>query len=209
MIRPEMKRWMTNILLPVSLVFSVLGIAEEDHVHEKLRAVLQGLEQAINEERYSDLAPYFSERMRVTTINQEFLASPQEIAPYFEKWFGDDGFLDKLEIHLNADVPTELYYGEDGKPAYGIARGSGDESYILSDGRSFDMKTRWTAILIPEPEGQWRILALHIGTDFLDNPILAVAESSLMVFAAGGGALGLLLGGGLMWWYMRRKRPAV
>ena len=59
---------------------------ESDHaIHEELRHVLQGIEQTINSEKYTDLEPYFHEKLRVTTINQEVISSRQEIGAYFNK----------------------------------------------------------------------------------------------------------------------------
>ena len=51
----------------------------------------------------------------------------------------------------------------------------------------------------------WKLLAVHTGTNFLDNPVLHAVERSLLWFGAGGLARGLMLGfaGG---WLLRRKR---
>ena len=47
---------------------------EEDHAtHEELRGLLSGIETAINTEQYGDLAQYFHENLRITTINQEII----------------------------------------------------------------------------------------------------------------------------------------
>ncbi len=171
-------------------------------IHEELRTLLQGMQQAINAEKYSELEPYFHENLRVTTINQEVISERSEITDYFERWFGSDGYLKTLEITLTADDTTELY----GDKTFGVVRGTGEEKYVLSDGRAFDMVTRWTATVIKDADGQWRILSLHIGTNFLDNPILSVAESSLKTFAAVGALAGLFLGWLLSFLYMRRKK---
>ena len=178
-----------------------LAEAPDQTIHDELRGLLHGIEQAVNEERYGDLAPYFHQDMRVTTINQEVLASPGEIAPYFQRWFGPGGFLKKVDMTLTADALTRL----DPEKRYGMVTGSGLEKYMLTDGRSFDMKTRWTATLARSEDGKWRILALHIGTDFLDNPVLAAVEKSLVYFAAGGMAAGLVIGLLVMAFLRRRK----
>ena len=57
------------------------------------------------------------------------------------------------------------------------------------------MKTRWTATVIKEPDGKWRILALHIGANFYSNPIFDAVKESTKYYAAGGLAIGLFLGG--------------
>jgi hypothetical protein len=102
------------------------------------------------------------------------------------------------------DALTELYSDK----TMGTVRGSGNEDYVLSDGRFFAMKTRWTATVIKDSDGKWRILTLHIGTNFLDNPILAKAEASLGYAGVAGGAAGLALGVVIGWLIWHRKRRA-
>ncbi|EKD26401.1 MAG: hypothetical protein ACD_79C01221G0011 [uncultured bacterium] len=40
------------------------------------------------------------------------------------------------------------------------------------------MKTRWTAVVIKE-DNQWKIVAVHIGANVMDNPILEASSMSL------------------------------
>jgi hypothetical protein len=122
--------------------------------------LLSGIETAINTEKYGDLAQYFHEDLRITTITQEVMFSRADIEPYFEFWFGEGGYLKKLDMKLEADALTEFYADK----TIGVVRGSGDEDYVLSDTRFFPMKTRWTATVIKDTDGKWRILTLHIGT---------------------------------------------
>jgi ketosteroid isomerase-like protein len=173
-------------------------------IHEELRALLSGIETAVNSESYGDIAQYFHEDAHITTINQEFISSNGEIEPYFDRWFGEGGYLKTLKMSLDADALTEFY----GDGSFGVVRGSGEEDYVLSDTRSFPMKTRWTATVSKNADGEWRILTLHIGTNFLDNPILSVAERSAKYFGAGGAAGGLVLGLLLGFAFWRRKPVA-
>ena len=182
----------TKIIALLLLLMGSPAITAEEanqEIHNELRALLHGLETAVNEERYNDLAPFFHPNLRVTTINQEIISSRDEIASYFNRWFGPGGYLKKVDMKLNADALTELY----GNNSFGIVRGSGDENYILSDSRYYEMKTRWTATVIKDNDDKWRILSLHIGTNFLDNPILSEAENALMYFAIGGLIVGFIL----------------
>lgn len=68
------------------------------------------------------------------------------------------------------------------------------------------MKTRWTATVMKDSDGRWRIRAIHIGTNFLDNPILAKAEKSLVWAGGIGVAAGALLAGVLAWLICRGRR---
>lgn len=199
------KRLLTLCLALLCVLFGTATYAadEPDHeIHQELRALLQGMQQAINTEKYSDLEQYFNENLRVTTINQEVITSRPEITAYFKRWFGPGGYLKKVDMNLKADALTELYADK----SVGIVRGSGVEKYILADGRHFDMNTRWTATVAKDADGKWRILALHIGTNFLDNPILNKAEASVMYVGAGGALGGLVLGGLLVFFLVRRKK---
>ena len=192
----------TSLLL---IIAPVLAAQEADHdIHEELRGLLTGIETAINSEAYGDLAQYFHEDLRITTINQEVMSSRADIEPYFEFWFGPGGYLKKLDMKLEADALTEFYADN----TIGIVRGSGDEDYVLSDTRFFAMKTRWTATVIKDTDGRWRILTLHIGTNFLDNPILSMAEGSVKNVGMGGAVVGLLLGLLIGFFLWRRKQGA-
>ncbi len=179
------------------LLFSfllVMGVSlhaqDEIETHKELRSLLDGIENSINTQKYSELSQYFHKDLRVTTINQEVISSSNEIDEYFNRWFGEEGYLANLKIKLDADALTEFYSNN----SYGIVRGFGKESYILSDGRTFDMKTRWTATVTRDDADRWVIISLHIGTNFLDNPILKVAEDSMLYTGIGGGVAGLIIG---------------
>jgi hypothetical protein len=187
------------LLTAIMLMCAPLLAAQEsdEAIHEELRALLSGIETAVNSESYGDLAQYFHDAAHITTINQEVISSSDEIEPYFDFWFGEDGYLKTLRMSLEADALTEFYADK----TFGVVRGSGQEDYVLSDERFFPMETRWTATVSKDDDGRWRILTLHIGTNFLDNPILSVAENSAKYFGAGGAVVGLLLGlfFGFMW----------
>lgn len=190
------------------LLLSVLlpaAYAEEEHdhaIHTELRALLKGIEEAVNTESYADLEHYFHQNLRVTTVNQNTIFSYPEIQEYFEEWFGEGGYLQSLELSLQPDAPTELYQDK----TLGIVRGSGVEKYKLTDGRDLDLKTRWTATLIKDTDSKWRILALHLGTNFYDNAIYHESRKYLTKMAVIGTMGGLILGVFFGFLIGRRKR---
>lgn len=194
-----------TIILSLLLVFSTSLVYAQDEqdaaIHDELRSILKQVESAINSGNYDAMLPVLSKNLRITPINQEFLQSHQEVSEYFQKWFGEGGYLKKLEISLTPDVQTELSNDK----TWGLVYGQGRERYILADGRKFDMTTRWTATVVKEKDEHWRIRSIHIGTNFLDNPVLAAVEKSTTYLAMAGLLLGLLLGSGLAWFFLRRK----
>ena len=196
--------------MPKYLAFAVLlfmlpayGAEEPDHaIHEELRAVLSTVQTAINEAKFDDMLPVISEQVRATTINQEVISIRGEVASYFNRWFGPGGYLKKLHMTLHPDALTELSADK----SWGLVRGSGVEQYTLADGRVFDMLTRWTAVMQKESDGKWRLSSIHIGTNFLDNPILTAAKSAARNVGIGAGAGGILAGGILGFFIGRRKK---
>jgi ketosteroid isomerase-like protein len=177
---------------------------KEDHheIHQELRAILATVQDAINSENYDAMLPVVSKNIRATTITQEVMSSPAEVSGYFKHWFGPGGYLKKLDMKLDADALTEL----NPELNMGLVRGSGVEKYTLADGRKYDMKTRWTAWMAKESDGKWRLRAIHIGTDFLDNPVLNETKAGLWKLATLGAAAGLLVGVGLALLIARRKQ---
>lgn len=200
-----MFKWGLIVLMFLGGINFLSAAADEpDHlIHEELREVIGGIEQAVNSEHYDQLGQYFHKNMRVTTSNQEFLTSNEDITKFFNFWFGPGGFLKKVEMKLEADALTEFYADK----TIGIVRGSGVENCYLSDSRFFPMKTRWTATVIKDEDGKWRILSLHIGVNFLDNPVLNVAKESTNYIVAAGAAVGFAIGLliGILVWRKRRK----
>jgi ketosteroid isomerase-like protein len=184
------------LIVACSLLAIPVHAAEEpDHeIHQACRHILTTVQAAINSGNYDAMLPVISKDIRATTITQEVISNRAEVSAYFKKWFGPGGFLKKLHMTFNADALTELSADK----SWGITRGSGLEHYTLADGRHYDMKTRWTAVVVKEIDGMWRLRAIHIGTDFLDNPILNDAKRAAVKLATlgggGGAAIGLFLG---------------
>lgn len=192
-------------LLILFLPWSSFAAEEADHaIHEELRSVLKVVESAINSGDYDKMLPVLSEQIRATPINQEFLTSRAEVSRYFVKWFGKEGYLSRLEIHFTPDALTELSPDR----TYGLVTGTGIEKYVLRDGRPYELQTRWTAAMARESDGRWRVRGLHVGTNFLDNPILSEAEHALGKAAAVGVGVGLLAGLVIGWLIGRRKKKA-
>jgi ketosteroid isomerase-like protein len=193
---------LTALALAAAAPVHAEGDADDAAIHGQLRALLRGVEDAVNAHDYDKLPQYFGAKMHVVTIAQEVLTAPDQIKPYFESWFGPGKYLVDLKMSLTADALTELNAARD----FGIVFGKGLEKYDLADGRHYDFPTRWTATAGKGDDGRWRILTLHIGTNFYENPLVADLQAAVNRYAMIGGAAGLLAGlalGGLLF---RRKK---
>src|SRR5216684_2529061 len=179
-----------------------MAAEEADHeIHQELRGILLTVQNAVNSGNFDAMLPVLSKDIRATTITQEVMSGHQEVSAYFKKWFGPGGFLKKLQMQLTADALTELSPDK----TWGVVRGSAIESYTLADGRTYDMKSRWTATVVKEADGKWRLRTIHFGTNFLDNPILDAAKQAVVKYAAVSGGIGLLVGALLGFLLARRK----
>ena len=179
------------VLLALVMLARASQAQESDEaIHGELRTILTTLQTAINNGDYDAMLPAVSPDIRATTINQETLSSREDVSAYFKRWFGPGGYLAKLEMTMTPDALTELSPDR----TWGLARGTGVERYTLADGRTYDMQTRWTAVVAKESDGQWRLRGMHIGTNFLDNPILTEAANTVRNVGIAAAAGGLLLG---------------
>ena len=194
-----------KVLLITLFIFtlgvSVVSAEENSNIHNELRALLKGIETSVNSEKYGNLKQYFHKNLRVTTVNQNTIESYEGIEEYFDEWFGEGGYLISLQMTLTPDALTELYANK----TMGIVRGSGIEKYKLTDGRDLELKTRWTATVIKDSDSKWRILSLHIGTNFYDNAIYNEMSEQLKKWGMIGSILALLFGLGLGYLYRGRK----
>lgn len=173
------------------LALPLFAAEEADHeIHQELRGILSTVQSSINSGNYDAMLPVLSKDIRATTITQEVISGHAEVSAYFKKWFGPGGFLKKLDMRLNADALTELSPDK----TSGIVRGSAIETYTLSDGRTYPMPSRWTATVVKEADGKWRLRTIHFGTNFLDNPILTEAKNAVTKYAVIAGIVGLLVG---------------
>jgi ketosteroid isomerase-like protein len=188
------------------LFFSLMLLAhaqEPDHeIHEELRALFRGLQEAINSGRYDDALPMLTEDIEATTITQEVISSRAEVTAYFGEWFGEGAYMRDMELKLEADKLTELSTDK----RWGLVRGGGVEHYEANNGDTFDFATRWTAVVERGEDERWRLRAIHFGTNHLDNPVLTRVQGILVRNGVLGACLALVVGLGLGWLVGRRSR---
>ena len=197
-------KWLQAWLALAALVLAPLAWSEEpDHaIHEELRGVLRGVVTAINSGKYDEMLPYLAANVEATSVTQEVMSGRGDVSKYFVEWFGPTGYMRRMEMKLEADALTELSPDK----TWGLVRGKALEHYEANDGDVFDFVTRWTAVMVRGGDGQWRLRAIHFGTNNLDNPVLTKVKSTLIRDGIVGALVALAIGLGLGYFIARRRR---
>ena len=189
-------------LLPLGVLPAAHAQDPDFAIHEELRAVLHEVQAAINSGHYDRMLPYLDPGIEATSMTQEVMSSRADVTRYFEAWFGPAGYMKKLDMKLEADKLTELSADR----TWGLVRGKGLEHYEAKDGDQFDFVTRWTAVLVRNDDGKWRLRAIHFGTNNLDNPVLTKVKGTLLRNGIIGAAAALVAGLALGY-AVGRRRP--
>ena len=200
--------WALALAFAFSLAFAFPPAAfaqEPDHeIHEALRAMLKEIVTAINTGQYDKMLPYLTENVEATSLTQEVMSNREDVANYFKEWFGPTGYMRKMTMTLDADKLTELSADK----SWGLVRGKALEHYEAKDGDVFDFVTRWTAVMVRGDDNQWRLRAIHFGTNNLDNPVLTKVKNTLIRDGIIGAVAALVIGVLIGWFASRRKARA-
>lgn len=200
------QRITTILTILIGLLAPITASAQEQddayaEDHKQLRELLVLLRDAVNERNAEALEPYLYSKFSATMIDQTQLTTVEELESYFEQWFeGDDAFIKSYSMNPEADELTQIY---DGK--FGIISGGNRESYELATGNNYTIESRWTATLIKDND-RWKLLAIHNGVNFTDNPVLATVEKFSLYLGIGGILAGLLAGLFCGWFFRLARR---
>lgn len=194
------------------LGFAVATVAQEpaapvqasspEAMHDEIRKMRDDILAAIERNDFEAVAPHLHPNVVFTPMNAEVCRGPEEIRAYFEKMLkGPDAVVKSVRLELEVDRLTDLY-GDTG-----LAFGSSNDRYTLSNGMDFTVRTRWTCALVRE-NGKWLITAFQAAPNVFENPIL---ERSEQVAGLQWGSIGLVVGllfGLLLGRIMARRRTA-
>jgi uncharacterized protein (TIGR02246 family) len=170
----------------------------DEATHNELRALRDGLLDAINKGDVERQLTYFHPNAVVTWHNAEVSRGRDGIHKYMSRMLeGPDKVVESFSADVNVDELTILYGGDTG-----ISFGSAVEHFKMASGRALDLPARWSATLVKE-DGKWLIASLHASDNLFDNPLLNMARR--MVWIAAGVALlvGLVIG-----FFLGRRRTA-
>jgi ketosteroid isomerase-like protein len=194
--------FMKHLMLIVALVLPVAAQEPDAEIHNALRRLKTTMEKALNERDLDTIVANVDPNVVFTTMNNDVRRGPQQIRAYFHEMLTAPGHIVKdVKVSFDVDALTSLYGGDTG-----VAYGSSNDMYELTNGDKFNVKGRWSCTMVRSGEG-WRIASFHYSTNVFDNPILDRYRSMLVPLGAGGVAVGLILGW-LIGRMMGRRRTA-
>jgi ketosteroid isomerase-like protein len=196
-----MKRFAFIVLL---YLCSNVGAAALDPkleaTHNALRAVRDGLLDAINKNDIERQLSFLHTNVVVTWHNAEVSRGREGVRAYYDRLTkGPQKMVDAFTAEVKVDELTALH-GEN----TGIAWGSSMEHFKLTNGRAFDLAGRWTVTMIREND-KWLIASLHVSSNVFDNAVVTMMKDRVMMLAIAVLLFGLLVGG-FVGWRMRKPR---
>jgi ketosteroid isomerase-like protein len=161
---------------------------KEDPAHDELRALRDGLLEAVREEDLDKQLRYVSKDVVVTWQNGEVVRGHDGLREFYRKNMQGDRKI--FRGYSEPPTPAELtiLYGGDAGISYGTEVGK----YHVG-GRDIELKNYWTATLVKQ-DGKWVIASYHVSNNVLDNPPLNAAKTNLYLVGGIAAAVGLVLG---------------
>ena len=159
-----------------------------ERIHNELRALRDGIIKATNDGSIDGLLEFLHPNVVVTWQNAEVSRGRDGVREYLTRMTsGPSKRVGRFQTSPTVDELTILYGGDTG-----IAFGSSNDRFELSDGMSFDLTGRWSATMVRE-DGRWTIASFHASSNLFDNPVLNLATRSTMWAGVGGLVIGGLM----------------
>jgi ketosteroid isomerase-like protein len=165
------------------------ALQKDEAIHNELRALRDGLIDAMNKGDIDRELAYMHPNVVVTWHNAEVSRGRGGVRAYLNRMLnGPNKVVSSYSATVDVDELTILYGG-----GTGISFGSAVEHFKLNDGKMLDLPARWSATLVKEGD-KWLIASLHASDNLFDNPLLAIAKRT--GYWAGGVSLvvGLIAG---------------
>jgi ketosteroid isomerase-like protein len=163
--------------------------ADREADHAALRALRDKVAIAIDKQDVKALASCFAKDFAFTAVNQAVLTNETQVQEFFDRMFrSSDALLTSLKTEPQADILTRFVDANTG-----VCYGSSKDTYTLRSGKEVVMNVRWSATVVKE-NGEWKAALAHVGTDFLDNPVLDGVKSFMKKVGFGAGIGGLIVG---------------
>lgn len=141
--------------------------ADEETLHQELRAVRDHMQNALNERQLDALLEHVADNVVFTTMNGDRVIGKEGIRQYFLHMMeGPDAVVKSVRTQFEVESLSHLYGGDTA-----VAFGHSTDHYELKDGSSWTVTPQWSATLVREDQ-HWKIANFHYSVDMFDNPII-------------------------------------
>lgn len=179
--------------LTVLVVLVVLGLSpalwgqpSQETDHEELRAMMRAATQALNARQVEALAPLMARQFVITAVDGRTFRDLAGFKAYMDQLYGAK--VQSIQFRPEAAELTQFV-----GPDTGISWGTSTDTYKFKDGDTRTMTSHWTAT-VQRQDGRWKLAALHISANLLDNPVVEEAKRYIWKAAAAALVVGLILG---------------
>jgi uncharacterized protein (TIGR02246 family) len=184
--------FMKRVLPGLLALFLLLPLSAQEpdaDIHNALRALKATMTKALNERDLDTIVANVDPKVVFTTMNNDVCVGPQQIRAYFHKMLeAPDHIVKDVKVSFEADALTVLHGGDTG-----IAWGTSNDSYELTNGDRFNIRGRWSCTMVRNGN-RWVIASFHYSTNVFDNPVLDRYRSLLVLVGAGAVLAGLIIG---------------
>lgn len=180
---------MKRILVLLLLLSTAVWSQPAEEVHQHLRAMKDQCVKALNAGDFESVVQLADQEILFTAMDARLAHGRGELKNYLEKMTkGPDKVVESFQTEVEVDRLTTLY-----GPDFGVASGTSQSHYKLTDGSQFSIKNRWTATVV-QKDGHWLLASFHSSANVFDNPLLDLTKRYAKMAALGSVLVGLLIG---------------
>jgi len=178
-----------TLCLSFALQAQAQGAGSDEAIHNELRALRDAMLAALERLDVDEMLKHVHPNVVFTAMNAEVCRGPEEVRAYFNRMLkGPNRVVDSVKFNVTVDALTILYGGDTG-----VAYGSSNDRYKLTDGSDFEVKTRWSATVVKE-NNRWLLASVQSSANLFDNPLLTYVQRLVYWGSGGAGVIGLLVG---------------
>jgi ketosteroid isomerase-like protein len=162
---------------------------------KQLDELRHGLTEALNHRDIDGMLRYLDPNVLVVWQNGEINQGPEAVRQYYNRMM-----VQGVVKSLSFDPVVQ------GRSCHGnfcVSVGTLQDTFVLNDGRTLALNSRWSATVIKSDGGGWKIAEFHASANVFDNPVIKIAARKAAMLSGGGGLLLGLVAGALF--FRRRK----
>ncbi len=178
------------IVLACSFSYSQEAAVDREADHTALRGLLSKVTEAVNSQDIDTVISCFAREFCFTAVDQSVITNAEQVKAYYDRMLRKpDSLVTNYKVEAKADILTRFIDTNTGY-CYGSTQ---DTCIVRKTGQPATMTTRWTSVVVKE-EGQWKIAMVHVGVNFMDNPVINAVAKSLQNKVWTYSGIGLFLG---------------